>query len=198
MYYLDFVTIIQLLREFQRSGMLQTALPKGVGNTQEACWIQLKLLRGEIIDCQIITDSGGTIVADKNVLRQVEGLGPLEWTFGPLKESYTAPMKALDKSLPPTTLSVPASPTSSLPVFSSSQPYAFIVRFVPHRLTSVELSSLVGLTRQQRRILALVDGKRDISQIVALLFSSSNMESGVQEVFVLLKELERLKIIALR
>ena len=197
MYYLDFVTIIQLLKEFRRSGMLQTELPGGIGNTQGKCWIQLKLLRGEITDCLIILNDGGTIVADEKVLRLVEGLGPLEWTFGPVKESYTAPMKALDKSFPSTPLSVPTAPTSSLPAFSSSQSYSLIVHFVPHRVTSAEQYSF-RLTRQQRRLLALVDERRNIGQIVALLFGSSNMENRVQEVYVLLKELERLKIIVLR
>jgi hypothetical protein len=193
MYYLDFATIIQLLKEFRRSGVLQTELPASIGNTQEKCLMQLNLLRGEITDCLLILDSGGIIAADEKVLRQVKGLGPLEWTFSPLKESHTAPMKALDKILPSTPLSVP-----DVPLASAKQPYSFIILLVPYRLATVDQSILNRLTRQQRRVLALVDGRRNISQIAALLFSTANMESGAQEVFALLKDLEKLKVVALQ
>ena len=193
MYYLDFVTIIQLLKEFRRSGMLQTELPAGTGNTQGTCSIQFKLLQGEINDCLLILDDGRTIAADEKVLRLIKGLGPLEWTFSSLKESHTAPMKALDKLIPSTSLSVP-----DVPLSSSKQPSSFITLLVPHRLAVLEQSSLNRLTRQQKRILALVDGRRNISQIVALLFSSSNTESRVQEVFTLLKDLEGLNFIVFK
>ncbi|MBV9711530.1 MAG: hypothetical protein JO011_11555, partial [Ktedonobacteraceae bacterium] len=69
---------------------------------------------------------------------------------------------------------------------------------VPHRLTTVGQSVLNALTRQQRRVLALVDGRRNVGQIAALLFSSSNIESGIEEVLTLLQEMETLEIIALQ
>ncbi len=192
MYYLDFATVIQLLKEFRRSGVLQAELPKGVMNTQEICRIQFKLHQGEITDCQIIASRGEIIVVDKNVLRQVEGLGPLEWTFGLLKGSSTSPINASVDDSSPNYLSVPLSP------LSSNQLSSFVFALVPRRLTTVEQHLLNTLTRQQRRVLALVDGKRNVSQMAALLFSSSNIESGAEEVLTLLQELEALRIIALR
>lgn len=198
MYYLDFATIIQLLKEFPRSGVLWAELPKGIMNTQETCWIQLRLLQGEITACQIIASRGGTIVADKNVLRKVEGLGPLEWTFGPLKGSPASPMNTLADDSPPTYLSVPISPYHSDTSNTSNQLSSFLFALVPRRLTTVEQHLLNALTRQQWQILALVDGRRNIAQIAALLFSPSNIESGAEEVLTLLQEMEALKIIVLR
>jgi hypothetical protein len=211
MYYLDFATVIQLLKEFRRSGALQAELPKGIMNTQEPCWIQLKLLQGEITDCQIIAGSGETTVADKNLLHRIEGLGPLEWTFEPLKGSSTSLIHApADKSTPtssihaptdepsPVYLSVPTSPSPPKPSASSNQFSLFFSALVPRRLTTIEKHLLNALTRQQRRVLALVDGRRNIVQIAALLFGSANIESGAEEVLALLQEMEALKIIALR
>ena len=197
MYYLDFTTVIQLLKEFRRSGVLRAELPKGLMNTQETCWIQLKLLQGEITDCQIIANRGGTIVADKDVLREVERLGPLEWMFGPLKGSPTLPKKAPDNNSSSPPLSVPISLPSLAPSLPSNQLSSFLFALVPRRLTIVEQHLLNALTRQQRRVLALVDGKRNISQITALLFSSSSIESGVEEVLTLFQELDELRIIEL-
>ena len=192
MYYLDFATIIQLLKEFRRSGVLQATLPAGVGNTQEKCLMQLELLHGEINDCLLILDSGRIIVADEKVLRQVKGVGPLEWTFSPLREAYTSPLSEADNVLSSTPLSVPDVPSPT-----SMQPYSFIILLVPYRLATVDQSILNRLTRQQRRVLALVDGRRNINQIVTLLFSAANMEGGAQEVFAVLKDLENLKVVAL-
>ncbi len=88
MYYLNFATIIQLLKEFRRSGVLRALLPKGILSTQEACEIQLKLLQGEIVDCQIVTSSGRAIFVDQKVLLQVEESGPQEWTFSLQKDHH--------------------------------------------------------------------------------------------------------------
>lgn len=193
MYYLDFATIIQLLKEFRRSGVLQTELPASVANTQGKCLMQLELLRGEITGSLLVLDDGGVIATDEKVLRQVKGLGPLEWTFSPVKESHTGLIKEPEKILPSVPLSVP-----DVPLSSSKQPYSFIILLIPYRLATVDQSILNRLTRQQRRVLALVDGRRNISQIVALLFSTANLESGAQEVFALLKDLEKLKVVALQ
>lgn len=188
MYYLNFATIIKLLKEFRRSGVLQAELPKGIANIQETCSIQVKILQGEITDYQLMVRSGGTIVADENMLREVERLGPLEWTFGPLKGQSTLQDGVPDNSLSPLSSSytVPSSPSDEL----------FLL--VPRRLVASEQYSLHTLTRQQRRILSLVDGKRNGSQIATLLFGSSPSENKVAEFFTLLQDLEVLNIITLR
>jgi hypothetical protein len=191
MYYLDFTTILQLLKEFQCSGVLETELPKGIVNTHEPCRLQCKLLQGEITGYHIIAGFGEMIVVDEDVLRQVETLGPLEWTFGPWKGSSASPMKYSDH-----TSSSPAL-TSSISPFLAHQPYVNFLALVPHRLATREHSSLRALTRRQRRVLALVDGRRNVGQIASLLFGSSTIERAAEVVLILLQNLEARNLIVL-
>lgn len=188
MYYLDFVTIIQLLKEFQRSGLLQTELPKGViTNTQETYLLHLKLFKGEITDYYIVTSRGEMIIADQNLLSQVEALGPLEWTFGILKEAPSTNTSDRDDS----TARQPALVVPSQPYTLSPPSHTL----VPRRLVTVEYHSSSLLTRQQRRVLSLVDNKRNVGQIATLLFSSFRTQKAIQDVLTILQELEALKII---
>jgi hypothetical protein len=177
MYHLDLPTIIQLLKGFRRSGMLQTELPKGIVNSRETCWIQFNFVQGEITDSHIITKSGEVTITNAKVLHQVKELGPREWNF-------TASTKIPDNSSLSTTTPRPPRPAP--------------LTLVPCRKAKIEQYSLNTLTRQQRRVLALVDSKRNVGQIATLLFSSSNIQSGAQEVLTLLQELEVLGIIAFR
>lgn len=192
MFYLDFTTILQLLKEFQRSGVLETELPKGIMNTQEPCRLQCKLLQGELTGYQILAGFGETFVVDEGLLRQIESLGPLEWTFGPQQETTASPMHPAHN---PASSAAPTSAVSPSPV---PQPFAHFIVLVPRRPANLDQNELNILTRQQRRVLALVDGRRNVGQIATLLFSSSTLESAAAEVLTLLQKLEAQSLVVLR
>ncbi len=189
MYYLDFVTIIQLLKEFRHSGILRAQLPKSIVNTREICWIQLKLLDGEIVDRQILLYHGKMIVANQDVLHKVRDSGLLEWTFDPLKKGSLAPVKTSDSRSSFTSLPEAVPPQHAYKAFSS------FLAAIPRCTGAVKKPLFATLTRQQRRVLILVDGKRTIRQIAA--FFTPNVENAVKGVSAVLHELEEKGIVTL-
>lgn len=81
MYTIDLATILQLLREFRRDGILQAKLPTGLPRLKQPCQVVIELMAGEVSSAIVKNMKGQTLLVDNEALQAVEALGKLNWVF---------------------------------------------------------------------------------------------------------------------
>jgi hypothetical protein len=141
MYTLDFGTMMQVMQEHQKTGLLYADVPPEVAGMREACRIEIKLEAGTMVSCSIVTESGRRL-SEKESLRKISRMGSLTWTFVPL--------------------TVPAQP-ALLPAFRAENVS------IPQRVLSVEQWQMRSWPRLHRAIFALADGTRSVAKIAEML-----------------------------
>lgn len=178
-YTIDLATILQLLHEFHRNGILQAELPSGVPGYKKYCQVLIDLAEGKIISCHIKNGSGQTILAREDALSVVYDLGKLEWTFTPRQES---PLLSLRDS----SMDIPVvRPMTPMPAQSP----------IPQRIVQVGQEDLNSWPRKYRRVFVLIDGERSVEKIAAIL---SLPPGGVEEVVEVLHKLQSIGVIAMK
>lgn len=178
-YTIDLATILQLLHEFQRNGILQAELPSGVPGFKKYCLVLINLAEGKIISCHIKSDSGRTFLDGEDALRVVYSLGKLEWTFTPRQE---APLLNLRDS------------STDIPVVHDPTPKP-VHSLIPQRIARVGQEDLNSWPRKYRRVFVLIDGERSVEKIAAIL---SLPPGGVEEVGEVLRKLQSIGVIAMK
>lgn len=177
-YTIDLATILQLLHEFHRNGILQADLPSGVPGFKKHCLVLIDLAEGKIISCHIKNGSEQTFLAGENALSVVHSLGNLEWTFMPRQE---APLLSLRDS------------SMDIPVVHAPTPKP-VHSLIPRRVAQVGPEDLNAWPRKYRRVFVLIDGERSAEKIAAIL---SLPPGGVEEVGAVLRKLQSIGVIAM-
>lgn len=193
-YELDLETLLSLLEEMRQNGILFTNMPSGFLGQKTGCQIRIDLVAGKVAYCHIEDSEGQVhILSNQKAFSLLYGMGPLEWFV----ETHLPDVPSLvdtNASLPGTMLPAVTRP---LPAKSSRDtiPLWRISSTVPRQIISIEPQVLQALSRNQRRVLVLVDGIRNIEKIASILYLSS--QDDMQIVLKTLRELESLRLIAM-
>ncbi len=181
MYTLDLVTILRLLHEFRKSGILRAELATGVAQFKQPCVVIIELLAGEMLVCQVKEARGQNLLVGQDAYDTVAGLGKINWTFTILAEEELPSRRQTGKlgsgSLPAVT---PQRGTDNL----------FLSLRVPRRLVDLNNAGINPLPRRYRQVYILIDGIRNRDKIAAMLSQPAQL---VEEV---LREMETAGIIA--
>jgi len=191
MYTIDLATLLRLLQEFQRSGILTAELPSGVPGIKEPCHAWVELAEGKIISCHIKSRVGRNLLTGSQALSLLESLGTLDWS---LEVVPRITQKLPSVRVSPVTQTLPAmrvpSISQHLPAVQVS-PIA-ISPPIPRRIAQIEQGELNLWPRTHRRVFALVDGSRNVNEIATML----SLTTGVEGVMMVLRDLKAMGIIA--
>lgn len=174
MYTIDLVTIVKLLREFQRSGILRTEISAGLPRFKQPCLVVIELLRGEVLACYVKDSKGQTLLADQEAFQAVSAVGKLNWVFEAL------PMEGLPSGQKPTgaqpAIAPPSSPrqagmSTTSPNLPVQRPSRQLMRVspVPRIVRSVSQAEVNTWSRRHWQVFLLIDGVRDVDKIASML-----------------------------
>lgn len=149
MYNLDLTTVLQLMQSHHHDVTLQAEV-HDLPATHERGSAQVVLVRGKVVSCQLMNNSGVIVLAGKDALQFLAKQGALKWTFAPTETSQ------------------PAAPPSEQAVHPISPAYEPDMA-VPHRLVEVAAPQLKAWPRAHRAFYILVDGERNIARIASML-----------------------------
>lgn len=154
-YELSLQVLLENLRELRSTGLLQTQIAGLTVNGRqitEQCRVELVLEKGSVHQCTVFHQSGALLLQGSEAWLAVQSYAKqrLTWQFSQGGSTETSP--ASSSANPSTTLS----PYDKYGV-------------IPHLLPSTTPTMLQRLSREYRRVLALVDGQRSMQQIAALL-----------------------------
>jgi hypothetical protein len=193
-YELDLETLLSLLEEMNQNSILFTNMPSGFLGQRTGCQVRIDLVAGKVAYCHIEDSEGRVhVLGNQKAFSLLYGMGPLEWFV----ETRLPEIPSLaDSNAPPPGTRFPTI-TRSLPPVSSKHtiPLWRMSSVVPRQVVNIEPRVLQTLSRNQRRVLVLVDGTRNIEKIASILYSSSR--DSIQAVLKTLRELESLRLIAM-
>jgi len=211
-YELDLETLLSLLEELNQNSILFTNIPSGFLGQKMGCRVRIDLVAGKVAYCHIEDSEGRVhVLSNQRAFSLLYGMGPLEWfveTHLPetpslvdsIDSSSGARLPAMTSPLPMVTRPFPTM-TGPIPAVSSQHtiPLWRMSSIVPRQIINVEPQVLQTLSRDQRRVLVLVDGTRSVEKIAFILYSSSqdNRDTNIQAVLKTLRELESLRLITM-
>ncbi|HEY7419652.1 MAG TPA: hypothetical protein VH593_31015 [Ktedonobacteraceae bacterium] len=196
-YRLDLETLLEYLEEMHQNGILFTNVPPGFLGQKTGCQVRIDLVEGKVVYCHIEDSTGQVHVlsnSDNKAFSLLRGMGTLDWYVETDIPNGPSSLAAANSSLRPT----PQMTTSPLPTLSpqNTPPVQRISSIVPRQVVNIESLVLQRLSRNQRRVLVLVDGTRSIEKIASVLYSSSQY-NNIQGVLRTLRELESLGLITM-
>ena len=194
-YELDLETLLSLLEGMHQNSILFTNVPSGFLGQKTSCQVRIDLVAGRVAYCHI-EDSEGRIhvLGNKNAFSLFYDMGPLEWFVETRLPDTPSSLADTNASLPGTMLPAITRPLPAIPS-QNTKPLRKISSIVPRQIVNVEPQFLQRLSRNQRRVLVLVDGTRNIEKITSILYSSP--QDNMQIVLKTLRELESLGLITM-
>jgi hypothetical protein len=123
-----------------QSGHLQASL-NGLPGIGEPCQVRMVLTNGKVTTCTLETRRGALVAQGQRVLDLLAGLGAMDWLW--------APGAGTPAQTPRRTTSI-LSP-------------------IPRKREPLNQQALWACSRTQRRVLGLIDGRRSLQEIAALL-----------------------------
>lgn len=206
MYTLDLPTMLRLLRDFQRSGILRTEIPAGLPRLKTPCLVMIELRLGEMTACHVKDDKGHILLAGQEAFKAITAAGNLKWAFEELPEHALASTPGANqsswevarsdsfKTVPPmrTTSSMtgPLNTPPALPVPRWSDTVAQQT-LLPRRLMELTPLLMHDWPRRYRQVYVLIDGVRDSAKIASIL------NQPVQSVEQILREIQSTGAISL-
>lgn len=178
-YILDLETLLTLLGEVEQNGHLSTIFSSGIPGIKERCQAKVDLQEGKIVFCQIEGRNGRVFATGNQAIQLLSQLGPHEWQL-----VETQPIESL-------------SPITTVQLSPQNQRYLYTSTLVPQRITFIDQRTLNRLPLRHKHVLNLVDGKRSVGRIAAILFSSTDGQI-IQQVGEILRELETMKMVAIK
>jgi hypothetical protein len=214
-YNLDLESLLPLLAEFQQDGSLSAVLPSGVLKQKGPCKVRIDLVQGKVVYCHIEDSARHIHILDgRKIADTLYGLGEFDWRLDegvdklyssrvdpyqtqPLPRQDRIPRPYQTQPLPrqdsvPRQYPVPPS-TQYSPPFQSAQRQS-VSSLVPRVIAVPDTSILNSLSRNQRRVLVLVDGTRNIKKITEILFPSTH---DMRAVLQILRELENMGLVVI-
>lgn len=214
-YRLDLESLLPSLGEFQQTGSLTTKLPPGSLKQKGPCKVRVDLLQGKVVYCHIEDSAGRIYILDsRKIVDTLYGLGELDWRLDEgIDKIYTPPEGPPSAQVAPrqgysteqlssrqgystgqlSSLPYPP-PTQHSPMSQSSAQRRSVSELVPRVVATPDASILNMLSRNQRRVLVLVDGTRSVKKITEILFASSQ---DMRPVLQVLRELENMGLITI-
>lgn len=194
MYTIDLTTLLQLLREFRRTGVLRAELPSGVRDLKRPCLAVIELLNGEVVTCQVKDTKGQTLFWNQEAYEAIVGVGKLNWVLDSLSEAELPSRQGLSnrpfrETTPPTTgpvqmpLAWPGPPGPNVTARLSGQASISRLSRVPrHRIRPTQ-RDINAWPRLHRQIYILIDGARSVERIAAMLSQPAQIvEQVLQEI----------------
>jgi hypothetical protein len=169
-YTVDLATILQLLREFRRSGILRTEIPAGLPRLKKPCFVFVELRRGEIVVCYVKDAKGQTLLSGQEAFRAVAAVGKLNWVFDEQIEQegprLPDPYRQSGERLPTNTGVLRTPPAVPIPQWSANS----VQRSpIPRRLFELNPADMYAWPRRHRQVYVLIDGTRSVEQIASML-----------------------------
>ncbi len=159
MYQLDLKTIVSLLLAHAHTGLLRAELPAGILEHEETCVVTLTVVKGLLVSCAITDKESFPHVTGEQALNALTNVGPLNWTVT---------LQLSSSLLPPL----------------SSQVSGRGRNAIPRRLCEPQAAQLRVLTRTQRLVFSLINGKNSVTYIAYLLaLSSTRVEQTMRELY---------------
>ena len=159
MYQLDLKTMLSLLQAHTHTGLLRARLPVGILEQKEACAVTITVVKGLLVSCAITDKESFPYITGEQALDALANVGPLNWTV----------TLQLSSSLLP-------------PLFSQASGRGR--NAIPRRLVEPQAAQLHVLTRTQRLVFSLIDGKNSMTYIAYLLaLSSTRVEQAIRELY---------------
>jgi hypothetical protein len=185
MYTIDLVTLLQLLGEFHRSGILRTELLPGLPGLNRRCYVVVELRNGVMASCAVKDVQNSFLLTDQKAFQVISAAGNLNWEFeesstqmpdesfrqqspsGPLSTPpITAPLRSITDPLPRVP-SAPLKPPTTTPL--PGQAPFFYAPPTPRQRFSVSNADINRWPRKYRQVYMLIDGERDVEKIAAML-----------------------------
>lgn len=163
LYTLDLVTLLRLLSEFRRTGILQAELSAGLPQIKKPCLAVVELLDGEMVACQVKEARGQTLLTDQEAYETVATQGKLNWDFRALP-AEDLPSKRQEAKLSSGLFPTPKALTGPLWAVGFS-----LRSWVPQRVLRLNNSEINTWPRRYRQVYILIDGVRDVEKIAAML-----------------------------
>jgi hypothetical protein len=168
-YPLDLDTMLYFLGQQHQSGRLEAALEQ-VPGIRVPCQAILTLSEGKISTCFLRTGAGKLVAQGNEALRLLASLGTIEWRWQPQELSLSSPRLA------------------ALPQNVRQENGATVPR-----LTGKSRGDLMHTyTRNQLRVLGLIDGKRSVNDIARVLAVGSTQ---LPQLWSVLHELEAMGVV---
>ena len=193
MYTIDLAAILQLLRDFRRSGILQAQVPAGLARLKKPCVVVIELQHGEVVSCYIKDTKGQTLLSGQEAFQAVDAAGTLTWIFDVHEEQNIMGRQTGALNWPggtshnntdwlQTPPALPVPPRSSNPALPaamrSSNPALPVPQYsakptphslIPRRLLELHPARISSWPRRHWQVYLLVDGTRCVEQIAAML-----------------------------
>jgi len=159
MYQLDLKTMVSLLQVHAHTGLLRAQLPANVLEHKETCVVTITVVKGLLVSCAITDEESFPYVTGEQALNALTRVGYLNWTLT---------LQLSSSLLPP----------------PSSQASGRGRNAIPRRLVEPKAAQLRILTRTQRLVFSLINGKNSVTYIAYLLaLSSTRVEQTVRELY---------------
>lgn len=159
MYQLDLKTMVFLLQAHAHTGLLRAQLPTGVVEQRDAHAVTLTVVKGLLVSCAITDKESFPSITGDQALNALTHVGPLNWTLT---------LQLSSSLLPPL----------------SSQASGRSRNAIPRRLVEPQAAHLRALTRTQRLVFSLIDGKNSVTYIAYLLaLSLTRVEQAIRELY---------------
>lgn len=169
----DYVSLLWILKMSRQNGVVHVELPKAKRIEMGEPWrARLHLVEGRVVKCYVHSQvDGRRLLSDDEAMRWLAQWGQCELAWSPevFTLYQTAPHPVLRPApaglLPPARHIEPpqraSQPAGLLPAARQDAP--------PQRIVQVGQGLLRSWPRKHRQVFALVDGKRSVGQIAAML-----------------------------
>ncbi|QBD81730.1 hypothetical protein EPA93_39475 [Ktedonosporobacter rubrisoli] len=133
--------------------------------TKEPCQVLIEMINGEISSCEIKNKKGHTLLAGKQALDTIAGVGKLNWEFE-LKP------KAPDTSTFPQASPQPETTPMRYPSYLDTSP-------IPIRTPHMMFADVQQWPRKYRQVFVLIDGQRSSEKIALMLSQPQAVIEGI-------------------
>ncbi len=146
----------------------------------------IRLVAGKVADCHIKYSDGQTYVLNNSSLHPLlDPLGAQKWRLETSANSHDSSSHRNNASIFSSLKKTQSLPTSAAVQWS---------QIVPKTTINVRPDVLYALSYKQRRVLVLIDGRKNVEQIINLLFP---MPYDLPIIMEVLRELEHMGIISM-
>lgn len=152
--------MIHVLHTHAHTCLLRAELPISVdASAKEPCTVSITVVKGFLVSCAITDKESFPYVIGEQALDALANVGPLNWTLT---------LQLSSSLLPPL----------------SSQVSGRSRNAIPRRLCELQATQLHTLTRTQRLVFSLINGKNSVTYIAYLLaLSSRGVEQAILELY---------------
>lgn len=170
-YTIDLMTLLQLLREFRRTGILQAELSAGVRDLKQPCLAVIELLNGEVVTCHVKDTRGQTLFQDREAYEAVASAGKLNWVFNILAEEELPGRQGSSTRSLIGPFSRTTGPIQMSPVLPGPPEQTRIARLerIPRHRVRLTYREVNAWPRRHRQVYILIDGVRNVEKIAAML-----------------------------